>query len=140
MKYLALLSLVGVIGCGGDPAALDVDATNLPVDLSVEMVHYDQPRVGDVVGGRSEIEVRYSFLVYNAGYEFRAALDRRPSGRYRLEVIAEFKQGVWPVLTHYQYQAVVRELPPGRYPLTVVHLAPSEGKDTTVFVGDVHVR
>lgn len=139
MKYLPLLFLVGVLGCG-EPVVPDIDATSVPIDLSVETVYYNEPRIGDVVGGFGEITVRYSFVVYNAGYEFRAALDREPSGRYRLDVIAEFARGLWPVLSHYQYQAVLGELPPGRYPLTVVHLAPSEGKDTTVFDGNVHVR
>jgi hypothetical protein len=139
MKYLRPLSLVGLLGCG-EPVVPEIDVTSVPIDLSVETVYYEEPHIGDVVGGTGEITVRYSFLVSNAGYEFRAALDREPSGRYRLDVIAEFTGGLWPVLSHYQYEAVIRQLPRGRYPLTIVHLAPYEGKDITVFDGNVDVR
>jgi hypothetical protein len=41
---------------------------------------------------------------------------------------------------HYRYQAIVRELAPAQYPLTVVHRNLTAASEHTVFEGTVDVR
>jgi len=139
MKSISLLLLILCLGCT-EPLVLEIDPATVTIDFSVASVSLDQPRIGEVRGAAGEIILRFSFDSGNLGYRFRPSLTRLPTRGYRLSVVAEFDQGVWPSLTHYQYQATLRELPPGRYPLTVVHRIPSERRDTTVFNGTVDVR
>lgn len=139
MKPMSLLLLILCLGCT-EPLVLEIDPATVTIDFSLASVSLDQPRISEVRGAAGEIILRFSFDSRNLGYQFRPSLTRLPTRGYRLSVVAEFHHGVWPSLTHYQYQATLRGLPPGRYPLTVVHRIPSERRDTTVFNGTVDVR
>jgi hypothetical protein len=103
-------------------------------------VDLHQPRLREVQGTTGAIILRFSFETNNLGHQWHPSLTQLPVRGLYFSVVAEAGAGQWAALTHYQYVATLGPLPPGRYPLTVVHRLASERRATTVFGGTVVVR
>ena len=83
--------------------------------------------------------VRGSFITGSAGFELSAEFMGRGKG-YELSIIADKVSGGIDVPIHYRYEAILWDLPPGRYALLVTHRNPVEGAQVPAFDGHVEVK
>jgi hypothetical protein len=138
MRFTVVLLPAAILAC--DAAAAPVsDPDTIPVELTVTVLRNSDPGGICVDGGRGSLAVWASVFTANAGYTLSPTMERLGEG-FVLTIDAEFTEIGVQVPMHYRYQAIVRELAPAQYPLTVVHRNLTAASEHTVFEGTVDVR
>ena len=124
----------------GDVTSPVIDPTSVELQFTYRFVPYWNPFGIAVDGGNGSLAVRGSFVTGSGGFELRAEFMRRDKG-YELSIIADEVSGGLDVPIHYRYEAILRDLPAGRYALLVMHRYPDEGvPDFAAFDGHVEVK
>ncbi len=123
----------------GDVTSPVIDPASVDLEFTYRIVRTSDPAGIAVDGGKGSLAVRGSFFAGNGGYELRAEFMRRDKG-YELAIIADALGGL-SIPVHYRYEAILRDLPAGRYALLVMHRIPDEDtQDFVAFDGHVEVK
>ena len=139
MRFAASLCVLALAGCSSPTAVVD------PESVQVELMSWLIDRSGEpesmsVKSDPGSITVRGGFSLGGGGCEVSAEFGGEPGQSYRLTVIVDGRGGL-DLRTYHGYEAVISDLPSGKYPLTVVHVGDYQpGEHKVLLKRDVYVR